>query len=278
MPFDIRLPVAAGLLAAAGLLVGCGGDTDADLVASGKALLAKDDFRGAAIQFKSALQKRPDSFEARLLLAKALLQQGDGRAAQVELTKAEAIEPKNPQLPPLQAQAMLLEGAYRKVVDTYANTSLPDAVAQADLKAVIAASWALLEQRAQAETAVQDALRAVPNHPASLLVSARIKAGANDLDGALQLVDTVIAAQPRNVEAWQLRGNLKFYGKGDSAGALESFRKVIELRRDAVPAYVGIITIHLLQQDIKAAKADFELLKKAHPKLLQTYYFEAQFA
>ena len=52
-------------------MVGCADDPEA-LVASAKALLAKNDNSAAIIQLKNALQKDPDIAEARFLLGKAL--------------------------------------------------------------------------------------------------------------------------------------------------------------------------------------------------------------
>ena len=52
-----RLALAAVVAAAA--LTACGGKSEADLTASGKELLAKNDLPGAIIQFKSALQNNP---------------------------------------------------------------------------------------------------------------------------------------------------------------------------------------------------------------------------
>ena len=75
--------VAAALVTA--LLVGCGGASEAELVASAKSHREKKDPKSAIIQLKAALQKNPQSPEVRFLLGDTLLQSGDAVSAVVEL-------------------------------------------------------------------------------------------------------------------------------------------------------------------------------------------------
>ena len=55
------------------LLTACFGEKPEAMIASAKDYLAKNDNKAAIIQIKNALQKVPDSAEARFLLGKALL-------------------------------------------------------------------------------------------------------------------------------------------------------------------------------------------------------------
>jgi thioredoxin-like negative regulator of GroEL len=65
------LTVAATCVAA--LLTACGGASAEKLVESAKAYMAKGEWRPAVIELKSAIQKQPESPEARFLLGTALL-------------------------------------------------------------------------------------------------------------------------------------------------------------------------------------------------------------
>ena len=72
-------------------LSGCTGNDPSSFVTSAKAYIAKNDYRPAIIELKNALQKNPDSGEARLLLASSLLEVGDPVGAEVEVRKAIAL-------------------------------------------------------------------------------------------------------------------------------------------------------------------------------------------
>jgi hypothetical protein len=70
-----------------GLLAGCAGDSEQQLIASARAYLAKRELSAAAIELKRALDKNGRSEEARMLLGKVLLEDGDPAAAEVELRR-----------------------------------------------------------------------------------------------------------------------------------------------------------------------------------------------
>ena len=78
-------PVLLALSAA--LFTACG-DKPADMIASARQYLEKDDAKAAIIELKTVLQKTPDLAEARFLLGKALLASGDAPGAVLELGKA----------------------------------------------------------------------------------------------------------------------------------------------------------------------------------------------
>ena len=72
-----RQTLLATLLASALVLGACtGGDTDAELVASARGYIEKQDHAAAVIQLKSALQKNVNNAEARQLLGSSLLETG----------------------------------------------------------------------------------------------------------------------------------------------------------------------------------------------------------
>ena len=83
-----RILAAACVAIMALTLGGCGGDSEADLIASAKSSIEKKDVKAATIQLKNAIQKNPKSAESRFLLGKVLLEGGDPVAAAVELRKA----------------------------------------------------------------------------------------------------------------------------------------------------------------------------------------------
>ena len=271
-----RAALAAICLAAA-LLAGCAGDSEEKLIASARAYLAKRELSAAVIELKRALDKNARSAEARLLLGKVLLEDGDPAAAEVELRKAEELGLKEQVAPDL-ARAMLLLGQATKVIEQFADISLREPTAQAELKTWVASAYSQLGKLPQANEQIAAALRAQPLNPAAVMVQARMRAAEGDVDGALAMLDSVLAGEPGNEQVGVAKGYLLWLGRNDAAGALEAHRKVLAAHPGSVPAQAEIVTILFRQGQAAEARQQFELLKKMAPQHPETVFFEAQFA
>ena len=280
----LRLPrLASGVVMTACALAlfamaGCGGRSEAELTASGKELMAKNDLPGAIIQFKSALQAAPDSADARLHLGKALLESGDPISALVELRKALELQvPEEQVLPPI-ARAMVMVGEETKLIAQYGNTRLKEAAAAADLATSLATAYLLRSDMDNANAAINRAMQAVPGYVPASVLDARLTAAQGDFDGALALLGQALAKQADDERGGILRGEVLWHGKKDQAGALESFKKVLASHPKAVGAHTSIITILTGQGKLAEAKTQFDQLKKSVPNHPDTLFFEAQFA
>lgn len=260
------------------LVVGCGGDSPEKMLASAKDYLAKNDTKSAVIQIKNALQANPDSPEARYLLGKALLDGGDRVAAEVELRKALALKYSQDLVVPRLAQAMAGQGQFKKLIEEFGKTALTDPVAKADLQTWLATAYGAQGDQAAFGTALAAALAAQPGYAPALVVQARSKAMQRDFDGALAGVDQVIATDPRNHEAWKLKGDVQYYSKKQPDEALASYRKAIEAKPDFLSGHVGALTILLEQRKFADAQTQFEPLKKLAPNHPQTRFIETQIA
>ena len=260
------------------LLAGCGSEDPATLVASAKGYLAKKDAPAAIIQLKSALQKQPDLGEARFLLGRTLLDGGDAVAGEVELRKALALTyPMSDIAPPL-VRALVMQGNAKRAIQDYGAMQLTPPAAMAELKIALAGAYAQQGDAEKARAAVNDALRATPGSPRALLTLARLNAAEKDIDGAFAALDQVIAKEPANHEALQLKGDLLFRAKGDGEAAVKAYRRALTARPDWLPAHAGILEILLARKDLPAAHKQVEQLKQVLPKNPQTYYFEARVA
>ncbi len=267
------LPVALALA----MLVGCtgSGDSAALLLASAKEYLAKNDGKAAVIQLKSSLQKDPNSAEARYLLGKTLLDTGDAPGAGIELSKAlELGYPQSSVLPPL-ARALIVQGQSKKLIADYAQTTLPDAEAQADLKTSVATAYGMEGETEKAGIAVSVALQASPEYAPALRFQARLKADAKEFDAAFALLDRVLAKNPKDHEALHLQGELMAYAKKDAGAAVDSFRKALAVKGNYVPSSNRLIVLLLSRGETAAAKEQLEVMRKQMPNQPQTVYLEA---
>ncbi|HSQ71017.1 MAG TPA: XrtA/PEP-CTERM system TPR-repeat protein PrsT, partial [Rubrivivax sp.] len=229
-------------------------------------------------QLKTALQKNPQSAEARLLLGRSLLDSGDAPGAAIELRKALELGAKATEVQPPLARAMLAQNQAQQVVQEFAAVALEDPAASSDLKTTVATAYAALRQRDKALATVLSALEERPQHEAALLLHARIRAADGDVPGALARVDEVLAIDAKHLGALLFKGELQRFGQRDREAAMATFTQAVQAHPKAVAAHEAIVSMLLEQKEVEKARARFEELKKVHPSHPQTLLFEAQFA
>ncbi len=270
----VALPVALAVLA----LAGCADESPEKRIASAKEYLQKNDTKAAVIEIKNALQKNPDSGEARFLLGSTLLKEGNPAAAEVELRKAQAAKYPDAQVVPELASAMLMLGQAKKVVDEFGQVQLGAPAADARLQTALVGAYAALDKPDQAKAALAAALAADPKYADALLIRAREKAAARDVDGALAVVDDVIAREPGNADAWKLKGDLFLYGKNQPEEALAAYRKTLAAEPKYIAAHAAIFNLLMQQGKLDDAAKQLDELKKFAAKNPQTRFMEAQLA
>ena len=259
------------------LLAACSDKPEAMMI-SAKDYLAKNDSKAAVIQIKNALQSDPNLPEARFLLGNVLLDNGDPVGAETELRKAQELKhPQDLVIPPL-AKAMLAQGKAKKLTEEFAGIDLTQPQAKASLQMSLASAYAMQSKPDLAQTALNAALLAEPGYAPALIAKARQKAGEGDVDGALAMVDDVIAKSPKSLEAWKLKGDLLLYAKNQGDDALAAYRKSLEIKPDFLVGHSAVTTILLQKGDLTAATAQIEQLKKLAANHPQTKYLEAQLA
>ena len=264
--------------AAALALASCSGDSVESLLAAGKAHAAKREHQAAVIQFKSALQKDPQSVEARYLLGKALLDAANPAAAVVELSKALDQQADATKVVPELARAYLLVGDYKKITSLYGEMTLADAKAQASLKSTVATAWAGLGDRSKTLAAVDAALKAVPDFPPALVLQARIEAGRGQFDKATQLVALALQRDDKLHDAWHLKGEILALVNKDEKAATDAFQKALAIEPAYIPSHLALAAQRLRARDLNGAQAQADQLRKVLPKHPQTVLLDTRMA
>ncbi len=261
------------------LLQACGGgQSEQQLLASAKTYLAANDIPAAIIQLKNALQKSPDSGEARYLLGKALLDKGEPAAAGLELRKAAQVEYEPSLVTPLLAQAFLLTGEDKQITDRFTATTLPDRSAQAELQTTVGVAYARQGDLGKAGDALQRALAAAPESARARVFEAQMSAQRRDFAGALTQLAAVTTRDPANADAWLLEGQIRLQQDADPAAALAAFHKAVAVRPKLLQAREAIVLILLRQNDLAGARAQAAELKALLPGHPRPAYLEARVA
>lgn len=267
---------AAAALVVATVLAGCRGDSEPKLLESAEAFMAKKDYKSATLQLKTVLQGNSNSAAARYMLGKALLETGDAAGALAELRRARELKHPEDQVVPELARAMLVGGEQGKVVAELGTTALTSPAAQADLATSLAVAHLTAGQVDKAKESMARALAANAQHTPALILQARMKAGENDLDGALKVLDDVLARDANNDRAGTLKGELLWRGRRDEAGAMAALTKVLGSQPSAVAAHVALVGIHAEKGRTAEVKTQIEALKKVAPNHPDTLFLDGQ--
>ena len=269
-------PVAIALLLV--LILGCTAESERDLVARAKQHFEKNETKAAILNLKASLQEHPNQPSARLLLGKALLRDGDQVAAEVELRKAAQSTELVDEAVPLLAQTMLALGQGAKVVEEFGSRRLSASLAQASLHTTLAAAYVSSGQAAKGKAALNAAISLSPKFVPALILGARQRATEGDVIGALGIAEGILADEPGQAEAWNLKGDLLFFGQRHTGDAEMAYRKALQLDPGLLAARFSLISA--LEQSAKTSAAEEELvqLRKLAPQHPQTRYLEAQHA
>ena len=265
-------------LVLASLLLSACGDKPETLISSAKDYLAKHDSKAAVIQIKNALQQQPDMPEGRFLFGRALLEGGDPAGAETELRKALQLKYSPDSVTPLLASAMLRQGKVKPLTDEFGKTEVTGMAAKASFMTSLASAYTMQGKSEPAQVALTAALTADPGYIPAKIVLARNKATQRDFDGALKVTEDVIVKEPKNTEAWKLKGDILRYAKNQPVEALAAYRKTVEFQPDFLEGHVAVITLLLQQNNLPEAEKQVEQLNKLNPNHPQTKYFQAHLA
>ncbi|MBC7939829.1 MAG: PEP-CTERM system TPR-repeat protein PrsT, partial [Chitinophagaceae bacterium] len=265
------------LTAAAAVLPACFSDSESALIKSATTSLGSKQYSAAIIHLKSALQKNPNSAEARLLLGQALNLSGDPASAVLELRKARDLKAPEDRVAPELARALLATGDPEKVVAQFSDMKLVGGAA-ADVGTSVATAQLLLGNTEKAAEALDRALQADAKFSAALTLKARMAAGQGELDGALALLDGVLSREPGHVGAGTLKGDILRLAKKDPAAALEAYRQVLSAHPQAVVAHAAMMNILILENRKDDAKKQLTAMKQVAPNHPETWFYEAQIA
>ena len=258
-------------------LAGCS-PAPRDRLAEAQRLADKQDRAGAMVLLKSVIQAEPTLARARWMLGAQLLETGDAAAAQIELDRALQLGQPLTDVAPLLARALLAVGKPQAVIGQFGTLALPDAQATAALRSAVAQAHATLGDLPAAREHLAQALLAVPQHEAAMLLSARVAAVAGDAPGAMKWVDDLLAAQPGSVEGWVLKGDLLARQKAAPDTVADAYRQAVKLQPEHAAAQGALFSLYLSNRDLASARKQFKTLQQVLPKHPMTLLSEGQLA
>lgn len=231
------------------LLVGCTSQTKEELVAEGDLLIEQENYRGAIVLYRNALEKDANYLDARVGLAEAYLQSGSYERAENELQKVLLQSPDRHELRLKLAtvyiqrqqpeQALVEIGAFHDAMDETAQSLVLYGLAHGasgDLDA--------------AEEFFNQALRLDPASADARLNLAKVALYRRQIDRAAVLLREAINIDARLYEAYYLLARIET-SKENITGAIKVYQDLLAIDQRQLEA---LYTSGLLQLDL----GDFE--------------------
>jgi len=260
------------------VLAACGAKSEAELLASAQAHLNQRELGTAAIELKTVLQRSPNSAQARFMLGDTLLRQGEAVGALVELERARELDYDKNRVVPALARALMAAGQAEKATTRFGDAELPNPIAGAELKSIIAAAYGAQGMFERSQVMVDRALQLDPKSIEARLLQARLNAARGDTDEALRLIDALIAEKSVLREAWHLKGELLLIGKRDATAAVPAFREALKADPRHLASHEALLGVALMKGELGAFKTQVAELKSALPQHPYTMLYEAHAA
>lgn len=275
----VRWPMVAVVCFA---LCGCDLFVSADgRVERARADIARDDYRGAVIELKNALEKDPEHVDARLLLAQVSLHLGDARSAEKELRRAREAGARPAQLAALTAETQLALGNGRELLAQIDSKELQ--VAE-PLRSIYRGEALLAVGRVDESAAAFESAQGAGAQPSgrALVGLARARAAQRRADEALQLLDTLPAAAPEHDAAQLARGEI-LAAQGRFAEARTTLQAAAESRRNLTVIQQASLLATLTESelaagDVEAARGSLQRLAEIAPNAPITLLLGARIA
>jgi putative PEP-CTERM system TPR-repeat lipoprotein len=271
--------VALIILAISAPLAGC--DSSAKLTEQEHIQRAKDfedkgNLKGSIVELKNAIQKNPDSPQARLLLGQIYLKVGMGAEAEKELSQAEKLGVNRESIKPQLGEALLLMGEYQRVLD---EIQPGEQTSRANLARILQLrADALLMQNKQKEacTLFQQSHDADTGNPPTYWGLARCAVAERNMQKAREWLDAALKVKGQQVKTWIFIGSLEQLNN-NSQGAMAAYTNALKSEPSNLEALQSHATLSMTLGQWESASKDIEKARKLSPNTPGTYYLQALF-
>ena len=241
------------------------------LMTDAKRLQQGGDAKAAVIQLKNVLQQEPTHSEARYLLGKIYLQAGEASSAEKQFREVLIAKYQPQMVLPMLAQALFQQGEFQKLLDETRSSDHGEAALQPEIFSLRGHSQLSLGRMEEAAASFDEALKRQPNFAHALLGKVRLSIQRGDAHGALDLANRAIAADPRSIDGWLMKGDLEqSFNRLDAASA--AYHKALDLDKNGIAANFNLASMNLAVGRLDVARNHIEAIRKAAPDSPVGYY------
>jgi len=216
---------------------------------------AEKNYEQAATQFAKYTRSVP-SVQIKALLGLAQARLGHTEEAEATLRVLRNVDVKNPQSLATLAQAYMFIGE-TDLAATYLAKAVDRNPEAADLRVALAATLSEKGERAEAIEQLENAVDLDPGKVTAEVMLIQNLIRDNQLDKALQAVESLEKKQPKNPLSFNLKGAV-YLAKNDVANARKSFEQAFGLGPTSTAAAMNLAQLDLLEKKPEAARQRFE--------------------
>ncbi len=245
-----------------------------DLLKEAQNYHAKGDDPAAIIQLKNALQKDANYGDARYLLGTLYKETGNLAAAEDELHRALLSGVNKEKVQGDLGQVYLSRGEFQKVIDEIKPDSASKPEVQASILVLRGDAFIGLGNREDAAASFEEAQKTDPAYLGAILGQARLQAAEGKLDAALNLVGQVITKDPRNVDAWIMKGDM-YRATDKTDAAADAYKQAAAIDSKNPQAHANLAALYVTTGQMDLAQTEIATFEKLYPNSLMGKYLQA---
>lgn len=225
----------------------------------------KGQIKGSIVELKNAIQKNPDSPQARLLLGQVYLKAGMGAEAEKEFTRAQKLGVSQETIKPQLGEALLLMGEYKRVLDEIQPGDQTTKTNLARIWQLRADALLNLGQLKDACSLYQQSLDADKNNPSTYCGLAQCAIAHSDLPKAKERLEAALKVDSKSTAALYLMAALlELESKPDDATRI--YRQILANNPTQIRAQLAIANLQMKQGDMEAADKSIQSAEKVAGK------------
>ncbi|HXK55957.1 MAG TPA: tetratricopeptide repeat protein, partial [Gammaproteobacteria bacterium] len=267
-------------------LTGCGLESDIPtekFIERARGHIEKGDMKSGIIELKNALQKKPDSVEARILLGQTYHTIGLGKEAEKEFRKALELGVQGDSIKINLGDALLLQSKFDQILEEVQpgkGTSQPNLAKIYRLRGDAELGLGQLEEGC---VFFRKAVDLDDTNVPAYWGLANCAMARKDTDEARRQINIALKLEPENASTWTRIGDIeRFSGSAEDAEA--AYTKALEISPESKEALAGRILTRIAKNDVASAKQDLNKLTAVSPNSVSTnmlqgivFYLEGKF-
>ncbi|MHB1332334.1 MAG: XrtA/PEP-CTERM system TPR-repeat protein PrsT [Sulfuriferula sp.] len=248
--------------------------TEQQLIQRAKDYEDKGDLKAGVIELKNALQKNPNSPQARLLLGEIYLKANMGAAAESELDKAQKLGITQETIKPLLGEALLLMGKYDQVL---AEIQPSDTTSKQNLARIYQMRGEALLKTGKLQEACnlfQQSLDTHTGNPPTYWGLAQCAVADHNMTKAREWLNAALKIKDQQAQTWIFIGDWEQLNK-NTQGAVAAYTNALKIEPENLVALQNRAIINLSHGQLDPARSDIEKIRKIAPKSLLSKYTQA---